>query len=124
MRMGLEPPELQVPARVVREFLKAAGVVGGEASQPEQVKSFLEMSRLQALVLLTNAWRTSEAFNELHLLPNLACEGEWSNQPLATREFLFRLLEGVPEGKWWSLGAFIRDIKGKAARFPTPGRGL
>ena len=120
LRMGLEPPELQVPARVVREFLKAAGIVVRNVSQPEQVKSFLEMSRLQALALLTNAWRTSEAFNELHLLPDLACEGEWSNQPLATREFLFRLLEGVPEGKWWSLGAFIRDIKAKQPDFQRP----
>ena len=120
MRMGLEPPELQVPARVVGEFLKAAGIVVENVSQPEQVKSFLEMSRLQALALLTNAWRTSEAFNELHLVPNLACEGEWSNQPLATREFLFRLLEGVPEGKWWSLGAFIRDIKAKQPDFQRP----
>ena len=120
MRMGLELPELLVPAQVVREFLKAAGVVVGEAAQPEQVKSFLELSRMQALALLTNAWRTSEAFNELHLLPDLACEGEWSNQPLATREFLFRLLEGVPEGKWWSLGAFIRDIKAKQPDFQRP----
>ena len=120
MRMGLKPPELQVPARVVGEFLKAAGIVVENVSQPEKVKSFLEMSRLQALALLTNAWRTSEAFNELHLVPNLACEGEWSNQPLATREFLFRLLEGVPEGKWWSLGAFIRDIKAKQPDFQRP----
>ena len=64
--------------------------------------------------------RTSEAFNELHLVPDLACEGEWSNQPLAAREFLFRLLEGVPEGKWWSLAAFIRDIKAKYPDFQRP----
>jgi hypothetical protein len=119
-RMGLEPPETQVPTGVIREFLKTAGIVVGEVSQPEQVKSFLEMSRLQALSLLTNAWRTSDTFNELHQVPNLACEGEWSNQPLAAREFLFHLLEAVPESKWWSLSAFIRDIKARQPDFQRP----
>lgn len=120
MRMGIQPPEMQVPAGVVAEFLKAAGILVGDVSQPGQVKSFLEMSRLQALTHLANAWRESRSFNELHMLPNLVCEGEWSNQPLAAREFLFRLLEGVPEGKWWSLPAFIRDIKARHPDFQRP----
>ena len=120
LRMGIEPQGMQVPARVVSEFLKAAGIVTGESSQPEQVRSFLGMSRLQALTLLTNAWRASDTFNELRLVPDLVCEGEWSNQPLATRAFLFRLLEAVPEGKWWSLPAFIRAIKDKYPDFQRP----
>ena len=120
LRLDLEPPEMQVPVGVVKELLMAAGIVSGETSQPEQVKAFLEMSRLQALALLTSAWQHSEAFNELHLLPGLVCEGEWTNQPLATRTFLFHLLEALPEGKWWSLPVFLRAIKDKYPDFQRP----
>jgi hypothetical protein len=120
LRMGLEPQGMQVPSGVVGELLKTAGIVAGEGSQPGQVKSFLEISRLQALTLLTNAWRASSTFNELRMVPDLVCEGEWSNQPLATREFVFRLLEAVPEGKWWSLPAFIRTVKDKYPDFQRP----
>jgi hypothetical protein len=120
LRMGLEAPEMQIPVGMVNEFLKTAGIVAGDAAQPGQVKSFLEMSRLQALALLTKAWRESESLNELRLVPGLVCEGEWTNQPRATREFLFHLLETLPEGKWWSLHAFIRAIKDKFPDFQRP----
>ena len=120
LRLGLEPPETQVPAGVVKELLQAAGIVSGDTSQPEQVKAFLEMSRLQALARLTKAWQQSETFNELHMVPGLVCEGEWTNQPLATRTFLFHLLEALSEGKWWSLPAFLRAIKDKYPDFQRP----
>jgi len=120
LRMNLEPPEMQSPVPVVKEFLKAAGIISGETAQPEQVKAFLEMSRLQALDLLAKAWQASESFNELRQVPGLACEGEWTNQPLATRTFLFHLLEALPEGKWWSLPAFLRGIKEKYPDFQRP----
>jgi Helicase conserved C-terminal domain len=120
LRMGIAVPEMHIPAGVISEFLKTAGIVIGEVAQPGQVKSFLEMPRLQALAVLTRAWRTSETFNELHLVPGLVCEGEWINQPRATREFLLHLLEALPEGKWWSLPAFIRAIKEKYPDFQRP----
>ena len=120
LRLGLELPEMQVPAGVVKELLQSAGIVSGETSQPEQVKAFLEMSRLQALARLTKAWQESESFNELRLVPGLVCEGEWINQPLTTRTFLFHLLEALPEGKWWSLPAFLRAIKDKYPDFQRP----
>ena len=120
LRQGLEPPEMQVPVGVIKDLLNAAGIVSGGISQPEQVKVFLEMPRLQALSMLTKAWQQSETFNELHLVPGLVCEGEWTNQPLATRTFLSQLLETLPEGKWWSLPAFLRAIKDKYPDFQRP----
>ncbi|MGD0878962.1 MAG: helicase-associated domain-containing protein [Anaerolineales bacterium] len=120
LRLGMEPPELPTPVRVVKELLEAAGIVNGESSRPEQVKAFLEMSRQQALALLTKTWRGSEVFNDLHMLPGLVCEGEWTNQPLATRSFLFHLLEALPEGKWWNLPAFVLGIKAKYPDFQRP----
>jgi hypothetical protein len=120
LRMGLETPVTAIPAGTMKEFLRTAGIVIGETAPPEQVKSFLEMPRLLALARLTTAWHTSNSLNELRLLPGLACEGEWTNQPEVTREFIFHLLESLPEGKWWSLAAFIRAIKEKSPDFQRP----
>jgi hypothetical protein len=53
-------------------------------------------------------------------MPGIVCEGEWKNQPQETREFLLNLLDAIPEGKWWSLNAFVRDIKQKYADFQRP----
>ena len=120
LRTGSEVPEMQIPAVMLKELLKTAGIVVEAAAQPGQVKSFLELSRLQALASLTKAWRSSESLNELRLVPGLVCEGEWMNQPRTTREFLFHLLEALPEGKWWSLPALIRGIKDKYPDFQRP----
>jgi hypothetical protein len=70
--------------------------------------------------MLHDAWLESASFNELRLMPGIVCEGEWTNQPQETREFLLNLLDAVPEGKWWSLNAFVRDIKQKYADFQRP----
>jgi hypothetical protein len=84
------------------------------------VKAFLEASRLEALGFLQGAWLESESFNELRLIPGIVCEGEWKNQPQETREFLLNLLDAIPEGQWWSLNAFVRDIKQKFPDFQRP----
>lgn len=93
---------------------------GGEHLNPEAVKTFLECPRPEALKILQDAWLESPTFNELCLVPGIVCEGEWSNQPQETREFLLNLLDAIPEGKWWSLGAFVRDVKTKYADFQRP----
>jgi hypothetical protein len=120
LRMGLAAPEMSIPAKVIAEFLQAAGIVVDQAAQPGQVKAFLEMPRPQALDRLGKAWRLSESFNELHQVPGLICEGEWTNQPRATRLFLLQLLEALPQRKWWSLPAFIHTIKEKQPDFQRP----
>jgi hypothetical protein len=102
------------------ELLRAANLIKGSDPQPEPVKVFLEAPRPEALASLQNAWLGSHSFNELHLLPGIVCEGEWKNQPQETREFLLHLLDAIPEGKWWSLNAFVRDIKQKYADFQRP----
>jgi hypothetical protein len=70
--------------------------------------------------VLAQTWRAAETFNELRQLPGLAFEGEWSNQPLETREFLLSLLEALPGGQWWSVPAFLRDIKARYPDFQRP----
>ena len=70
--------------------------------------------------MLQQAWVESDSFNELCLMPTIVCEGEWKNQPQETREFLVNLLDAIPEGKCWSINAFLREIKQKYADFQRP----
>jgi hypothetical protein len=120
LRMGLPPPETRIPVRVVTEFLSAAGIIIDGKPQIEPVREFLEAVRQDALEKLVKAWLECESFNELLQVPGLVCEGQWSNQPHVTREFLLNLLKTVPENIWWSLPAFIRTIKEKYPDFQRP----
>lgn len=124
LRLGWEgvprPANLSVPQNVLREILVVSGLVTDQGPQLEPIKNFLAASRGEALAWLVKSWRTSETLNELHLLPGLVCEGEWSNQPLATRRFLLKLLAPIPTGQWWSLNAFVRLVKEKYADFQRP----
>lgn len=103
-------------------LLTTAGVLKKGAPQAENVKSFLEASRVDALKSLAAAWQSSQEFDELRLIPTLICEGEWlrQNQPLVTREFLIDLVKSIPQNKWWSIPAFIRAIKEKFPDYQRP----
>lgn len=120
LRLGIEPPETDVPRQVLEGFLRAGKIILKSGPKPEKVKSFLEAPRPEALQSLADAWLESESFNELRQLPGLVFEGEWQNQPVVTREFLLNLLDDIPEDKWWSLPAFIRDVKAKYPDFQRP----
>jgi hypothetical protein len=121
LRLGIEPPETKIPRDIVQAFLQTAKILNKKGTpQPEPIKKFLEATREDALSMLSDAWIESDSFNELKLIPDIICEGEWMNQPLETREFLLNLLDAIPEGKWWSINAFVRDIKGKYADFQRP----
>ena len=120
LRLGQEPPVLSMPVPVLRELLLACGVITAESLPSEAVKSFLEAPRPRALELLRSGWQASQTFNELRQLPGLVFEGGWSNQALVTREFMLNLLEPIPDGQWWSLPAFVRDVKTKYPDYQRP----
>jgi len=120
LRLGIEPPRTKIPVKILHAFLQSANLIKGSVPQPEPVKVFLESLRANALDSLQNAWVENESFNELRLMPGIICEGEWKNQPQETREFLLNLLDAIPEGQWWSINAFVRDIKQKYADFQRP----
>ncbi|HEY4490752.1 MAG TPA: helicase-associated domain-containing protein, partial [Acidobacteriota bacterium] len=102
------------------DLLTAARLIRKNIPQTDAVKHFLEVPRDEAMKLLADAWIPSETFNELRQVPNLIFEGEWKNQPQETREFLLNVLDAIPEGKWWSINALLRDIKQKYADFQRP----
>jgi hypothetical protein len=113
-------PLEQPRAAVLQKILESANLIKNNSPQAEAVKTFLECPRSESLKMLQAAWMESPTFNELRLMPSIICEGEWSNNPQETRDFLLNLLDAIPEGKWWSLGAFVRDIKQKYADFQRP----
>ncbi|MBC7879335.1 MAG: helicase-associated domain-containing protein [Anaerolineales bacterium] len=110
----------QEQAPALQILLTTAGILKKGEPQAEKVKSFLEASRTDALELIIKAWQSSHTFDELRLIPNIICEGEWKNQPLITREFLLNLVDAIPSGKWWSIPAFIRTIKEKFPDYQRP----
>ena len=105
---------------VLQAFAEAAGLLKEETLQAPQAKSFLEAARADALGMLVEAWRTSDRFNELRLLPGLICEGEWSNRPVAARRFLLGPLNDLPRQTWWNLESFIAAIKEQHPDFQRP----
>ena len=105
---------------VVQNLLASAKLIKDDVPQADRVKTFLECPRSEALKIIQAAWLESNSFNELRLMPTIVCEGEWRNEPHETREFLLNLLDAVPDDKWWSLGALVRDIKQKYADFQRP----
>jgi len=117
LRMGKSDyqPDLRLT-----ELLTAAKLIKKKTPQAEAIKKFLEAPRADSLKMLQTAWTESESFNELRQIPGLVCEGEWKNQPQETREFLLHLMEAIPDGKWWSLPAFIRAVKDKYPDYQRP----
>jgi hypothetical protein len=117
LRLGMTGflPNLQLTA-----LLTTAGILKKGEPQAEKVKAFLEASRADALNMLAEAWKSSQTFDELRLVPSLICEGEWTNQPQVTREFLLDLVNAIPQNKWWSIPAFLRAVKEKYPDFQRP----
>ncbi len=94
--------------------------------RPEPTRLFLESDRSQALAVLVRAWLNSAEFNELRLLPGVEAEGEWQNDPLPARRAVLDFLATVPartekaEQPFWSLPAFVEDIKKRYPDFLRP----
>lgn len=107
--------------RALRALLRAAKILDAD-DQPisEATQAFLEADRSTALAQLAQAWLFSEEFNELHLLPGLRAEGQWANDPLATRHTVIGWVEQLPANTWWSLPALIADVKEQQPDFQRP----
>ncbi len=126
LRINLEsnglPLDKPQQAATLQKLLSSANILKKNELQAESVKKFLEASREDALKMLHAAWFESQTFDELRLIPTIICEGEWlrQNQPQVTREFLMNLVADIPQNKWWSLPAFLRDLKTKFPDFQRP----
>lgn len=125
-RLGLDPASLDphvTPYR--RDFVEAiihlAGLLDADGTpEPEATRAFLEAPRGEALASLAQTWLDSSEYNDLHHVPNLQPEGAWTNDPLQTRRFIWECVAALPRRKWWSLSAFIADIRQQYPDFQRP----
>ncbi len=129
LRLGLSLQEIEVaenywgtasPQRL-KALLESADLLDADGlPQIEPVREFLEAPRADALLKLVHSWLSSTSFNELFLVPGLLFEGEWQNDPLRTRQRMMAFLSSVPDDTWWSLPAFIADIRQTYPDFQRP----
>ncbi len=111
---------LLTSARLISPFPSGRGARGDGEINAEAVKTFLETPRKDALQMLSDAWLEGDTFNELKLMPSIACEGEWANSPIDTRKAILGFISSVPPNKWWSLASFVQAIKQKQPDFQRP----
>jgi hypothetical protein len=108
---------------ILLQLLTAAGLLDKRNQPlPEPVRLFLEAERPEALQELVRSWRGSPSFNELRLLPGLAFEGEWRNDPYHARQQVldFVLTTLPPAGGYWHLASFIAAVHQTMPDFQRP----
>jgi hypothetical protein len=117
IRMDLDP-EVHLPGvsedqvLFYHELLKRMGLLGKSGDvDPERMRDYLELSRDQALLDLFQKWFKSPDQQDFLLVPGLELEGEPELEPVRVREFLVGLIMDLPRDTWWSLEAFIAQIK-------------
>jgi len=105
----------------VHAIIGSCGILDHEGYPiPDAARNFLELPRGEALILLAQTWINSQVINDLHMVPDLQPEGEWENDPLETRRFFLGHLSALPSDKWWSLSAFVADIRQRYPDFQRP----
>ncbi len=84
---------------------------------PESLKRFFQQDRGKILSSFYCTWLTSKEINELHMLPELVCEGAWENDPLPARRLLVEILSGLGQRTWWSISSLLSTIKEQTPDF-------
>lgn len=124
------------PPRVVTQYLQQPdsapllipllvemGIIDRSTLQPlpTETKPHLELSQVESLKKLFEAWSKSILWNDLANLPHLtAPSDEWPNNPVIARTSVLGFLHVIPIGEWWDLGAFINDVRASSPSFQRP----
>ncbi len=113
--------EAGIPWSVLKQLLQNAGIVDKKGLPiPETTRGFLEAPIGEALVMVVKAWQKSKTFDELRLIPDLVCDGEWRNDPLKSRTAIMDILSGIPASKWWNINSVVNHIKNVQPDFQRP----
>lgn len=82
-----------------------------ETGQPnENARVFLERPRGEALRWLLQSWAQCLEFDELCLVPQLHCEGNWQHATIAPRRTILDRLGALPTDTWFKTQDLIDDI--------------
>jgi hypothetical protein len=122
LRVGVEFPSCEpIDSEFIHQLIKLLGLLDPMGvPDPATTKTFLEDSRGEALASLAQTWLTSTEHNDLHFVPGLKPEGQWTNDPLGTRQFIVKIITAIPHNTWWSISALIADIHQKYPDFQRP----
>jgi hypothetical protein len=114
LRIHLHNP-LSLP--LLEAILVERAVLTGDPLQPdaEAARRFLEQEPESGAAFLLAAWRDSAGWNDLERMGGLRTEGNWPNDPSATRTRFLEALAAVPRGEWCTLESIVSAIH---ARFP------
>lgn len=110
-------------ADLLLAVLLEAGLISGPPyqPQPQAVRAFLDLTRLEAVRRLFLAWLASTAWNDLAHVPSLSSpSGQWPNQPRLARQTILALLRRLPPLVWWDLDSFVAALREEHPDFQRP----
>lgn len=82
-----------------------------EKDQPnESARVFLEKPRGEALKWLVQDWALCPDFDELCMVPELRCEGNWQHSAIAPRRQILDCLGALSSGSWYEIQDFTDDV--------------
>lgn len=120
-RVNRDLPSMPVTEEFIQVLLQEIDVLDTEGlPKVRETRQFLTQVRGPCLLRLARAWLKSQHINDLKMLPGLKFEGEWSNDPLKTRQFLMDLVQPIPNGAWWSINGLIAAVKNNQPDFQRP----
>ena len=124
LRMGMSEEILaqiekwEIPLNVLRDFmLMLGGLTEDGKLRSKVIQNFLSIERGEAMQELVGKWKKNREFNELRMLPRLKAEGEWTNNAKQSRGWLIEAMRRSSNHEWWSIDAFIDDVKAKNPNF-------
>ncbi len=101
----------EADAGFLHALLREAHLVDSDdMPMADEVREFLEKPRGEALLQLAHAWMEARYLNELRLMPELICEGDWYNDPRQARAAVVDWVGRIPAGRWWSLVGLLRAL--------------
>ncbi len=124
MDQKLEPGYFE-KAQVSQQFVEATAasiklVSARLELSPEKIGNFLQADRLITLRELFQLWKSSEAVNDLLMIPGLIFEGTWRYDPVFSRQVILQQVVNFDLQTWFSLSSLISRIKTESADFLRP----
>ena len=89
---------------------KALGLLDKKDQPNEDARVLLEKPRGEALKWTAHNWAQNPGFDELCLMPQLRCEGNWQHSPIAPRLKVLDLLAKLPTETWFKMEDFTDEI--------------
>lgn len=96
--------------QLLRTMVKTLNLLDETGQPNENARVFLERPRGEALRWLAQSWAQCLEFDELCLVPQLHCEGNWQHATVAPRRTILDRLGALPTDTWFKTQDLIDDI--------------